>query len=275
MAESRVDHSVRAWTPWTALLRSRVHAQATYRTGFALDLVGNVGIGLLEFVEIYVILTRVDSLGGLSAAQALLVFALANIGFSLSDLAVGHLDNLSEYIRAGTLDAYLLRPLPALAQLVTSDVSLKRLGRTAIALAVLAVALPAAVTDWTPARVVLLLVTPVAGAAVFAALFVVAASLQFWVVDGGELANSVTYGGSYAASDPASVFALPLRLLFTFVVPAAFTAYLPTLVLTGVAGPVWLPSWLGWCTPVVAVVVWGVALLAWRAGLRRYTGAGG
>ena len=266
---------VRAWTPWTALLRSRVHAQAAYRTGFALDLAGNVGIGLLEFVEIYVIFTRVDSLGGLSAAQALLVFALANIGFSLSDLAVGHLDNLGEYIRAGTLDAYLLRPLPALGQLITSDVSLKRLGRTAIAATVLAVALPAAVTEWTPARVILLLVTPVVGAAVFAALFVIAAALQFWVVDGGELANSFTYGGSYAASYPSSVFALPLRLLFTFVVPAAFTAYLPVLVLTGEPGPVWLPSWLGWCTPLVAVAAWGVALLAWRAGLRRYTGAGG
>ena len=257
--------TVRAWTPWTALLRSRVHAQAAYRTGFALDLVGNVGIGLLEFVEIYVIFTRVDSLGGLSAAQALLLFALANIAFSLSDLAVGHLDSLSDYIRAGTLDAYLLRPLPALGQLVTSDVSLKRLGRTAIAAIVLVVALPTAVTDWTPARVVLLLITPVAGAAVFAALFVVAA----------ELANSFTYGGSYAASYPASIVALPLRLLFTFVVPAAFTAYLPALVLTGAPGPGWLPSWLGWCTPVVALATWAVALLVWRAGMRRYTGAGG
>ena len=95
------------------------------------------------------------------------------------------------------------------------------------------------------------------------------------MVDGGELANSFTYGGSYAAAYPASVFALPLRLLFTFVVPAAFTAYLPALVLTGQPGPVWLPNWLGWCTPLVAVAAWGAALLTWRAGLRRYTGAGG
>lgn len=264
-----------AFAPYAALLRSRVHAQAAYRTGFALDLLGNVGIGVIEFTEIYVIFTRVPGLGGLSAPEALLVFAIANIAFSLADLAVGHVDNLPTYIRAGTLDAFLLRPLPALAQLVTSEVSLKRLGRTAIAVAVLVVSLPAAVPHWTPARVVLLTVTPVAGAAVFAALFVIAAALQFWVVQGGELANSFTYGGSYAASYPASVFALPLRLLFTFVVPAAFTAYLPALVLTGNPGPPWAPAWLGWFVPLVAVLAWGVAMLAWRAGLRRYTGAGG
>ena len=267
--------ATRAWSPYVALLRSRLHAQAAYRTGFALDLLGNVGIGLLEFVEIYVIFTQVDALGGLTASGALLVFALANIGFSLADLAVGHVDNLATYVRAGTLDAYLLRPLPALAQLVTSDVSLRRLGRTAVALVVLVVAVPVAVTSWTPAKVLLLVITPLAGAAIFAALFVVAASLQFWIMDASELANSITYGGSYAASYPASVLHVALRSFFTFVVPAAFTAYLPALVLVDQAGPPGLPSWLGWFSPLAALLVWGVALLAWRTGIRKYTGAGG
>jgi ABC-2 type transport system permease protein len=57
-----------------------------------------------------------------------MVFALANLAFALADLAVGHLDQLPTYLRAGTLDAFLLRPLPVLAQLVTSDISLRRLG---------------------------------------------------------------------------------------------------------------------------------------------------
>ncbi len=264
-----------AWAPYTALLGSRLHAQTAYRAGFVMDLFANVGIGLLEFVEIYVILTHTSTLGAMSASGALLVFALANIGFSLADLAVGHVDNLPTYLRAGTLDTFLLRPLPALAQLVTSDVALKRLGRTGVALIVLAVATPTAVAHWTPAKVVLLALTPVTGAAIFSALFVMAAAMQFWLVDGGELANSFTYGGSYAASYPASVLHLPLRVLFTFVVPAAFTAYLPALLLVEQPGPAGLPSWLGWLTPLVAVLAWGIALLVWRAGMRRYTGAGG
>jgi viologen exporter family transport system permease protein len=104
---------------------------------------------------------------------------------------------------------------------------------------------------------------------------VCAAAAQFWLVEGSELTNAFTYGGSYAASYPASVFSLALRVLFTFVVPAAFTAYLPALALMDRAGPGWLPAWLGWCTPLAAAGSWGVALLAWRAGLRHHTGAGG
>jgi ABC-2 type transport system permease protein len=66
-----------------------------------------------------------------------------------------------------------------------------------------------------------------------------------------------------------------VRVLFTFVVPATFVAYLPALTLLGLPGPPWTPAWLGWCTPAVAVATWAVALLVWRQGVRHYTGGGG
>ncbi len=239
-----------------------------------MDVLGSMSIGVLEFAEVYVIFANVDVLGELDFAAAALLFAVANIAFSLADLVIGHIDAIPTYLREGTLDAFLLRPLPVLAQLVTSDISLRRLGRTAIGGAVLAVALPLNEIAWSPAKVLLLVTAIVAGAAIFAALFVCAAAIQFWLVEGSEFANSFTYGGSYAAEYPASVFALPVRILFAFVVPAAFVAYLPTLALLDIPGPPGLPSWLGWCGPLMAVAIWAVALLGWRAGLRHYTGAG-
>jgi ABC-2 type transport system permease protein len=260
---------------YRVLLGSRMRSQTAYRTGFMLDLVGQLGLALLEFSEIYVLFHNIDVLGGLGLGAALLVFALANVAWSVADMAVGHMDRLPVFIRAGTLDAMLLRPLPVLAQLLTSDLSLRRLSRTAMGLVVLAVALPMAVHDWTPAKVLLILVAPLAGAAIFAALFVAAAGAQFWLIDGAELTNAFTYGSSYVASYPASVLHVLVRTFFSFVVPASFVAYLPALVLTDEPGPPWLPSWLGWCTPVMALLAWGVALLWWRTGLRHYTGAGG
>jgi ABC-2 type transport system permease protein len=260
---------------YRVLLGSRLRSQTSYRTSFVLDLVGQLGLALLEFSEIYVIFHNVDVLGGLEVGAALLVFALANVSWSLADTVVGHLDTLPTFIRAGTLDAMLVRPLPALGQMITSDLSLRRLSRTAMGLVVLAVALPLAVDDWTPAKVLLLVITPVTGAFIFGSLFVSAAGAQFWLVDGAELTNAFTYGSSYVASYPASVLHVAVRVFFGFVVPAAFTAYLPALALTGSPGPPGLPAWLGWCTPVMAVLACAVALGWWRAGLRHYTGAGG
>ncbi|MDQ6895035.1 MAG: ABC transporter permease, partial [Actinomycetota bacterium] len=107
------------------------------------------------------------------------------------------------------------------------------------------------------------------------ALFVAAAALQFFLVEGSEVTNAFVYGGSYASQQSAQVFPHPLRLLFSFVVPAAFVAYLPTVVLLDLPGATLLPAWLGWLAPVAAIATWGVALLLWRAGIRHYQGAGG
>lgn len=260
---------------YRVLLGSRLRSQTAYRAGFVLDLVGQLGLALLEFSEIYVLFHNIDVLGGLGLGAALLVFAIANVSWSIADTLVGHMDRLPVFIRAGTLDAMLVRPLPALGQLITSDLSLRRLSRTALGLVVLVVALPLAVDHWTVPKVALLVVAPLAGAAIFAALFVSAAGAQFWLIDGAELTNAFTYGSSYVASYPTSVLHVLVRTFFSFVIPASFVAYLPALVLTGEPGPPWLPQWLGWCTPVMAVAAWGVALLWWRTGLRHYTGAGG
>lgn len=161
-----------------------------------------------------------------------------------------------------------------LAQLVTSDLQLRRIGRTLLALVVLVIALVVNPVDLTPATLTLLVLTPIAGTAIFCGLFVCAAGIQFWLIEGSEMANAFTYGSNYAAQFPTAIFTLPMRVLFTFVVPAAFAAYLPTLLLLGLDGPSWTPAWLGWLTPVAALMIWLVAMLLWRAGLRHYTGAG-
>lgn len=274
MRESWWCRVAERFRPYRELLRSRFSSQLAYRRSFALDVFGSIAIGVVEFGEVYVIFANIDALGGLDFAGAALLYAIASIAFSLADLAVGHIDNLPVYLRQGTLDAYLLRPLPVLAQVITSDVSLRRLGRTAVAVAILAVALPYNDIVWSAGNVYLLVSAIAAGTAIFAALFVIAAAMQFWLIEGREFANAFTYGGNYAAGFPASVFATPMRLFFTFVVPSVFVAYLPVLVLLDRPGPFGLPQLLGWFSPLAAIGIWTIALLGWRVGLRHYSGAG-
>ena len=47
------------------------------------------------------------------------------------------------------------------------------------------------------------------------------------------------------------------------------------LIILGLPGPPFLPSWLGWLAPLFAVWIWLLAILVWRIGLRRFVGAGG
>jgi ABC-2 type transport system permease protein len=260
---------------YKVVLGARLRSQLVYRTSFGLDLFGSAMVAVTDFAEIYVIFHNVPTLGGLDAAAASLVFGLGTLAFALANATCGELDNIPQYIRTGQLETMLLRPMPLLAQIVTGDVRLKRFGGAAVGVVVLGTGLALSDVHWTPARVALLVLSPLSGAMVFSALFVAAGAVQFWLIDAEEVTNGFTYGSSYAARYSGGALPLPVRLLFAFVVPAAFTAYLPTLALLDLPGPPWLPAWLGWCTPLAGIAAWTGALLLWRQGVRHYTGAGG
>lgn len=257
------------------LVSARLRSQTAYRGSFAADVAGQMMLALTEFVELYAIVHNIPTFGGMTFAQALLVFAFASVGFSIGDLILGETDAMSDVIRTGKLEVLLIRPLPVLLQLMTSDFQLRRVGRLVFALIALAAALILTDIQWEPAKVALFIVTPLAGAAIFGALFVGAGAVQFWLLDGRQFANAFTYGGRYVASMPGAAMFLPLQVFFTFVVPATLVAYAPSLVLLELDGPAGIPSWTGWLGLPAAVVLWGLMLLLWRAAIRKYTGAGG
>jgi ABC-2 type transport system permease protein len=269
---TRVRQSLRAYR---AVVASRARSQASHRASFRMDLFGAVLVGIIEFTEIWVLYSATDQIGGFTLAQIMLVFGLSDLAFSLADLAVGHCDNLPVYVRAGTLDVFFLRPQPVLAQLITSDLSLRRIGRCLVGASALGVGLALNDIDWGAGAVGLLVLGLVCGFIIFTAQFVTAAGLQFFLINGAEMTNAFVYGGRYAATQPASIWPRGLLAVFGAVFPVAFAAYLPVSTLLGRPGLEGLPVWLGWCAPVAALWAVVVAGLSWRWGLRHYRGAGG
>ncbi|PRY43700.1 ABC transporter permease [Umezawaea tangerina] len=256
------------------ILHARLRGQLSYRASFLLDCLAQAVAQGGEVVVILVLFNRVTALGGFSVDEVLLVYALASTAFGLSDLFAGQLNALPAYIREGTFDVLLLRPLGTLPQVMVSDLPLKRIGRVFTGLVVLGYALPHNDVVWTPWSVGLLVVTPVAGSVIFSGIWVVACSVCFWLVDGQELANTVTYGSNTFTSYPISVYSGWLRRLMAFVVPGAFVAYYPALALLDKPDPLGGPGWLGWVGPVVAVLVAGLAGLVWKTAVRHYRGTG-
>ena len=266
MADARV---------YAALLRAGIAGQTTYRFSFAVELLGTAfGVGL-DFVEVLAVFGQVPTIAGLSFTEVVLVFAIASTGFALADLLVGQSDAVIQHVRGGTFDVVLLRPLSVLGQLAAADLQLRRLGRVAVSVLLLAAVLTRLDVDWTPARMAMLAIAPVAATVVFGALFVTAGAVSFWLVEATEVGSALTYGSAYLAQWPTPVLAPVLARFFTFVVPAAFTGYLPALAILGRSDLSGLPGWLPWASPLAALVAATLAGLLWRAGIRHYVGAGG
>ena len=263
------------WVAYRAIILARIRSQTEYRWSFVLDLGASAFLGLVEFAELYAIFGRTRSIDGFSYVEVMLMFGFSSLSFAVADLAVGHIDTLPTYVRTGTFEALLVRPLSTIGQLATSDFSLRRVGRGVVALLVLIYALARTSMAWTPTRVAIVAVTPIIGAFIYACVFVATASVTFWFVDAGEFANAFTYGGNYVAGYPFTVYRLALRQLFTFIVPVAFVAYVPTLALLGQLDERGWPAWSGFAPVLAAVLAFLAARAMWTTGVRRYVGAGG
>ena len=62
--------------------------------------------------------------------------------------------------------------------------------------------------------------------------------------------------------------------MLTFVIPVAFVNWYPCLYLLDREDPFGFPAWFALAPPVVGALLFGVAALAWRTGVRRYTSTG-
>ncbi len=113
--------------PYATILASRLRSQRVYGTSFALDVSASLLFGLIEFVEVWIVFHNVRSFGGLSFDQICLLFGLSHCAYALSQVLVGHVDTLPTFLREGTMEAFYLRPLSLLGQLVTSEIALRRL----------------------------------------------------------------------------------------------------------------------------------------------------
>lgn len=259
---------------YLALLRGQARAQTIYRTSFAIDLVSNVGATAFDVLTVLVLFGVTRELGGFEVREAMVIVGLSACAFAVADLAVGNVDQIRSYVRTGLFDAVLVRPLAALPQLVLMDLPLRKASRAVFGVAVLAVALLAADIDWTPGRVLLAGVAPVAGVVFFGAIYVATAAVAFWWIESGEVGNAFTYGGRDLTSYPITVYSGWFRQVFAYGLGFAFVAYYPALALLGRPDPLGLPAWVGWIAPGVAVPAAAVAAAVWRTGIRRYRSTG-
>lgn len=256
------------------LVGASIRARAQYRVSFVLDFVAQLVGATAEFLAVVVLFAHLPRLGGWSLPEVAFLYGVAGVSFALTDMLVGQLDTFDQTIRSGSFDVLLVRPLGSLFQVAASELALRRLARMAQAGVVLTYAIANLHIDWSPGKVALLVVTIPSGTAIFAGVWIAGAAISFWTTEIREVMNAFTYGGSYLASYPLNLFGPWLRRFLAFVVPTAFVAYYPCLVILGKPDPVVGRPWLGLLSPLVGVATLSIGRLVWQAGVRRYRSTG-
>ena len=139
------------------LLGAQLRSQLQYRTSFILDVLATMLVTLTEFGAIALVFGRFGELDGWTLGEVAFLYGLVELSFGLMDMVFAGFDpaRFGQEVRKGTFDRLLLRPLPLTWQVLGSDLTLRRVGRVALGVAIFALALNLNPLVWTAAKLIL------------------------------------------------------------------------------------------------------------------------
>jgi ABC-2 type transport system permease protein len=249
-------------------------AQLQYRVSFLLQLAGTTLISVSEFLAILVLFARFDRLGRWTLAEVAMFYGTVNVTWALAEGIGRGFDDFGSLVKSGDFDRVLLRPRSTVLQVLGREFTLRRLGRIAQGAAVLAWGWHALGIGWQTGKLLLLAWAVVGGVGVFLGLLIFQATLAFWTIESLEVMNVMTYGGVTTAQYPLAIYPGWLRRFFIYGVPLGCAAYFPLLAVIGCEDPLGTSRAWQTASPVAGLIFFGLSLLAWRRGLRRYASTG-
>lgn len=176
----------------------------------------------------------------------------------------------SQLVSQGEFDRVLVRPRNTVLQVLGARFEFSRIGRFVLSLTILVVALIRLDLQMNLWRGLTLLLMVVCGALIFAGIFMLAATLCFWTIQGIEVANIFTDGGREMAQYPLNIYPKGFMWFFTFVIPFGTVNYLPLRWLLGRSGS---QAWHA-VTPLLGLLFLIPCVLLWRYGVKKYQSAG-
>ena len=252
------------------LLRASAKSQVMYKADFVIGLIGALSYNALFLASIGIITSHFGSLGGFSAWEIVLLYAMFEIAHGLYGFA---LQNMSSYLNRlvmdGTLDVYFTRPYDILTQLNGTKMNYTAFVDLFIGVACFCAVAGNAGIAWTAAKVLMIPVFAISGAFVEFSLSLV---MNCGTVVSPNLRS--LYGAYYqlvliGQRYPLHLFARGFQAIMTFIVPLGFMNYYPVLFLTDRP----LGS-VGLFAPAVAALFSFMAVKVFNSTLKHYSSTG-
>ncbi|WP_174524272.1 ABC transporter permease [Neobacillus soli] len=246
-------------------------SQMQYRTSFWLLSVGQFFIPLTIFAGLYLLFERFGQIKGWQFFEVALCFAIIHMAFSLSECFARGFDQFSSLVIKGEFDRLLVRPRSTFVQVLGSKFEFIKFGRLLQSIIVLVWALSNLPIEWTSIKAITLMLMIVSGVLIFTGIYMLAATMCFWTVQGLEVANIFTDGGREMAQYPLNIYQKWVARFFTYVIPFGTVNYLPLMYILGKTqgnGIIYL------LTPIAGGLFILPCFLFWQFGVRHYRSTG-
>ncbi|MGN0462396.1 MAG: ABC transporter permease [Ruminococcus sp.] len=241
-----------------------------YKVDFIVGAVGFLLSQALEILFIGIIFSQIPDLAGWTFDEILFIY-----GFSLIPKAIDHMffDNLwmvgYHIVRKGEFDKYLTRPINSLFYVTVEKFQIDAFGELIMGIILITYSLIQIGADIVWYRVLVLLLLVPFAVLIYTAIKIITSAISFWTKQSGHITH-MFYMSSDFSKYPVTIYNNFIKVVITFIIPFAFTAYYPaSYFLRGENG---LFCVLG--TILISSLLFVVSILVWNRGIKKYESAG-
>lgn len=239
-----------------------------YRIDCIVGIFSQLIVQLVSLIFIFIVFQSTENIAGWDFKQILLLFGVTRISIGISGYCFDALYDIGpKYIRNGDFDKILLRPVHPLISIIGDSREFVSIADVFIGLAITICMLIQLSIPITAILIIKIIFFSIVGALIIGAINTIFSISSFWTYRSNEVIWS--FYRMYTFTEyPVSIYNKFIRILITIILPFAFVAYYPTMAYLG------FNTYMIYLSPVVAIILWIIAVKLWNLALNKYRSTG-
>ncbi|MFB5760588.1 ABC transporter permease [Paenibacillus medicaginis] len=256
-------------------IRIRIMGVAENRKAFIIGFIAQFASYFADFFLIWIVITQFKTINGWGAAEVLLLYGLNLCSYAIAGFFFyTPTANLSTMVKDGSFDDVLLKPLNSFGFLICRDFNAGYISHFILALGVILFSLHSLQVPLDIVNGLFLVVTLIGGALIQGAALILTSVPSFWVVENKSLTDILFFQAKSFIKYPISIFAMPVQIIFTYILPYAFINFYPAQYFLGKNELSIFHPAFQFFTPIVGIVLFLIAYLFWNIGINYYKSTG-
>ncbi len=251
------------------ILAQDLKSKMSYRADFIISTIGMIFTNIAGFVSFWILFKNFPSIDGWGYYEILFLYGFSLISLTPVQCLFDNNWSLRNYVYSGDFIKYCFRPINLFFYYQSEVFDVKGLGQLAFGVGTLVYSWIKLGLGFSPLMLLKVIVFLVTASLVMIALQNAAAATCFWIVNSFYILDLTLKFKDYAKY-PVTIFSPLFRFIFTFLMPIAFIAYYPSLV---ILRPDAVPL-LSWLSPVFGLAFFYLSYKLWMFGAMKYSGTG-
>lgn len=251
------------------ILAQDLKSKMSYRADFIISTIGMICTNIAGFISFWILFSRFPSIDGWGYYEILFLYGFSLVSLTPVQCFFDNNWSLRQYVYSGDFIKYCFRPINMFFYFQSEVFDVKGLGQLAFGLGTLIYAWVKLGLGFSVLMLLKMIVFLLTASMIMIALQNAAAATCFWIQNSFYMLDLVMRFKDYAKY-PITIFSPVFRFIFTFVMPVAFIAYYPSLV---ILRPDAVPV-LSWISPLFGIVFFWLSYRFWMFGASKYSGTG-